>query len=138
MNATIDNDTVWQALRAIPDPEYGISIVDMGLIYEVECLDGDIVVIMTLTTPNCPSGEWIYEGVKTAVNNLEGAKKVAVEMVFEPPCDDVVQQAIQSEQSGQSATGSRPGSFKSMPSGTDSESVFNRSVSFVFPNRASI
>ena len=84
MNATVDNETVWQALRTIPDPEYGISIVDMGLIYEVECHDGDIVVIMTLTTPNCPSGEWIYEGVKTAVNNLEGAKKVEVEMVFEP------------------------------------------------------
>lgn len=85
MNVTIDNEIVWQALRSIPDPEYGISIVDMGLIYEVGCLDDDIAVTMTLTTPNCPSGGWIYEGVKTALNNLEGAKKVTVEMVFDPP-----------------------------------------------------
>lgn len=85
MNTTLDTETVWEMLRTIPDPEYGLSIVDMGLIYAAECQDGDIHVTMTLTTPNCPSGEWIYEGVKTALNHLAGAKNVEVEMVFEPP-----------------------------------------------------
>lgn len=85
MNTTPDIETVWEALRSIPDPEYGLSIVDMGLIYEVECQDADIHVIMTLTTENCPSGEWIFEGVKTALNDLPGAEKVEVDMLFELP-----------------------------------------------------
>ncbi len=85
MKLTPDSETVWEALRSIPDPEYGLNIVDMGLIYEVECTDGGIHVIMTLTTPSCPSGEWIYEGVKTALNNLSDAGMVEVDMVFEPP-----------------------------------------------------
>lgn len=80
-----NTEAVWEALRSIPDPEYGISIVDMGLIYDVKREDGKIDVIMTLTTPNCPSGDWIYEGVKTALNLLEGAQAVEVAMVFDPP-----------------------------------------------------
>lgn len=79
------NDIVWEALNTIPDPEYGITIVEMGLIYEVKTENGNIDVIMTLTTPNCPSGDWIYEGVKTALNSLEGAQEVKVDMVFDPP-----------------------------------------------------
>lgn len=85
MKETPNTETVWKALSSIPDPEYGISIVDMGLIYAVQCEEGRIAVTMTLTTPNCPSGEWIYEGVKTALNRLEGAGDVTVDMVFEPP-----------------------------------------------------
>lgn len=85
MSAPPDTAAVWAALRSIPDPEYGINIVDLGLIYAVECQNGNIAVTMTLTTPNCPSGEWIYEGVKTALNQLPGAAKAEVAMVFEPP-----------------------------------------------------
>ena len=85
MNPNLDATTVWDALRAIPDPEFGVNIVDLGLIYSVECRDGEIAVTMTLTTPSCPSGGWIYEGAKRAVENLPGAKKVEVVMVFDPP-----------------------------------------------------
>lgn len=85
MNATPDSAAVWDALRSIPDPEFGVNIVDLGLIYSVECKDGDIAVTMTLTTPSCPSGGWIYEGAKQAVANLPGARKVEVAMVFDPP-----------------------------------------------------
>lgn len=84
MNATPDTTAVWDALRSIPDPEFGVNIVDLGLIYSVECNDGDIAVTMTLTTPSCPSGGWIYEGAKQAITNLPGAKKVEVTMVFDP------------------------------------------------------
>jgi metal-sulfur cluster biosynthetic enzyme len=80
-----DNATVWRTLESIPDPEFGINIVDLGLIYSVECTDGDIAVTMTLTTPSCPSGGWIYEGTKEALARLPGAKSVRVVMVFEPP-----------------------------------------------------
>lgn len=85
MSDTPTNEMVWDALRTIPDPEFDINIVDMGLIYSVDCKDGDINVTMTLTTPGCPSGGWIYEGAKQAVTSLPGAKEVNVNMVFEPP-----------------------------------------------------
>ena len=81
----LDNATVWRALESIPDPEFGINIVDLGLIYSVECSDGNVKVIMTLTTPTCPSGGWIHEGVQTALRHLPGAKNVQVDLVFEPP-----------------------------------------------------
>jgi metal-sulfur cluster biosynthetic enzyme len=81
---TPDTAAVWDTLRTIPDPEFGINIVDMGLIYDVECAGGDIKVTMTLTTPNCPSGDWIYEGVKTAIRLLPGARTTEVKMVFDP------------------------------------------------------
>jgi len=85
MNETPETAHIWATLRSIPDPEFGLNIVDMGLIYGVENQDGDIAVTMTLTTPNCPSGEWIYEGVKTALRQLPEAKNVEVAMVFDPP-----------------------------------------------------
>ncbi|MBP9914523.1 MAG: metal-sulfur cluster assembly factor [Opitutaceae bacterium] len=85
MNAIPDTATVWAALSSIPDPEFGVNIVDLGLIYSVECNNGDIAVTMTLTTPSCPSGGWIHEGAKQALERLPGAKTVSVAMVFEPP-----------------------------------------------------
>lgn len=75
---------VWEALATIPDPEFGINIVDLGLIYGVACDDGNVIVIMTLTTPTCPSGGWIHEGVKIALQRLPGAKSVKVDLVFDP------------------------------------------------------
>ena len=85
MNTAIDSTVVWDALRSIPDPEFGINIVDLGLIYSVECNGQDVAVTMTLTTPNCPSGSWIYEGAKEALARLPGVGTVNVAMVFEPP-----------------------------------------------------
>lgn len=84
MTTTIDTAAVWEALRGIPDPEFGINIVDLGLIYSVACDDGDIAVTMTLTTPSCPSGGWIYEGTRQTLGRLPGARKVEVAMVFDP------------------------------------------------------
>lgn len=85
MSAAPDSSAVWEALRSIPDPEFGVNIVDLGLIYGVACSGGDIAVTMTLTTPGCPSGAWIYEGAKAALAGLPGARSVDVAMVFDPP-----------------------------------------------------
>ena len=76
--------TIWQALESIPDPEFGISIVDLGLIYSVECVDGEVKVVMTLTTPTCPSGGWIHGGVEPALQQLPGVTRVRVDLVFKP------------------------------------------------------
>lgn len=80
----VSEESAWEALKTIPDPEFGLNIVDMGLIYSVETNETGIHVIMTLTTPNCPSGDWIYEGVKTALRQLPESGDVVVDMVFEP------------------------------------------------------
>lgn len=96
MNTTPNSAAVWEVLRSIPDPEFGINIVDLGLIYSVECSNGDIAVTMTLTTPTCPSGGWIYEGTKAALRRAPGAKTVAVAMVFDPPwTSDMLSEAAQ-------------------------------------------
>src|SRR2546423_975364 len=81
----LNPETIWQKLASIPDPEFGISIVDLGLIYEVELADGNVKVVMTLTTPQCPSGLWIHEGTEAALRQMPGVKTVRVDLVFEPP-----------------------------------------------------
>ena len=83
--ATPDPATIWQTLGSILDPEFGISIVDLGLVYRVECVDGNVRVIMTLTTPMCPSGSWIQQGAGQALRALPGVKDVRVDLVFDPP-----------------------------------------------------
>lgn len=84
MNTAPDTAAIWEILRSIPDPEFGVNIVDLGLIYSVKRSDDLIDVVMTLTTPSCPSGGWIYEGTKEALMRLPGVKNVNVSMVFEP------------------------------------------------------
>jgi metal-sulfur cluster biosynthetic enzyme len=85
MNDTaLDTETVWRALATILDPEFGINLVDLGLIYSVECADQNVRVVMTLTTPTCPSGGWIHEGVQETLRGLPGVQSVDVQLVFDP------------------------------------------------------
>ena len=81
----LDTKAIWDALEAIADPEFGVNLVDLGLIYSVDCEDGDVHIVMTLTTPTCPSGAWMHVGVKAAIERLPGARNVRVDLVFEPP-----------------------------------------------------
>lgn len=77
---------VLEKLKSIPDPELGISIVDLGLIYGVDIAkDGKVVVRMTLTTIGCPLFSLISEPVKANVRELEGVTDVDVDLTFEPP-----------------------------------------------------
>jgi metal-sulfur cluster biosynthetic enzyme len=102
------NDTtaaVWQALSAILDPEFGISIVDLGLIYSVECEAGAVRVVMTLTTPTCPSGAWIHGGVEATLREVPGVEHVTVELVFEPQWNTAMLSAAALEQLGMERAG---------------------------------
>lgn len=98
--SAIDPQTVWNTLASIPDPEFGINLVDLGLIYSVEVADGDVHVVMTLTTPTCPSGSWMYDGVKAAVEALEGVRALKVDLVFEPAWTPEMLSAAAREQLG--------------------------------------
>lgn len=78
-------DLVRKALKGVKDPELGLNIVDIGLIYDVKVSDaGEVHITMSLTSPGCPSGPEIIGDVKQVVADLEGVNGVEVELVWEP------------------------------------------------------
>jgi metal-sulfur cluster biosynthetic enzyme len=80
----VSEEEVREALREVIDPELGINIVDLGLVYEVEVDDDRVEVLMTLTTPGCPFGSIFDEMVRQEVGAVEGVNEVNVELTFEP------------------------------------------------------
>ena len=78
-------DKVWEALKTVLDTELGISIVDLGLIYSVKMGEGGVDIKMTLTSPGCPLAPLIDEMVRKAVGEVEGVKKINLEIVWDPP-----------------------------------------------------
>jgi FeS assembly SUF system protein len=81
-------DRVIEILHTIYDPEIPIDIYELGLIYEVRVVDGtSVIVVMTLTTPNCPSAQSLPAEVKRAVEGVDGVKDVDVQITFDPPWD---------------------------------------------------
>lgn len=76
---------VLDALRQVLDPEVGMSIVDLGLIYDVRIEGSRVRVAMTLTSAGCPMGESIRGGAEFALLNLAGVTEAQVELVFDPP-----------------------------------------------------
>ncbi len=76
---------VGAALYEVIDPELGINIMDLGLIYEIDVDDHHHAMItMTLTTPGCPLHDSIMNGVKHRVSQIEGIEGVSVNLVWEP------------------------------------------------------
>jgi FeS assembly SUF system protein len=80
-------DKVIAALHTVYDPEIPIDIYDLGLIYEVRVNGQDVHVLMTLTTPNCPSAQSLPSEAERAVRSVEGVGNVTVEITFDPPWD---------------------------------------------------
>lgn len=73
-------------LKSIPDPELGVSIWDLGLIYhiDIDAKSGIVTVRMTLTSIGCPLFNVISDPIKESVKSLPGVKDVQVELTFEP------------------------------------------------------
>ncbi len=80
----ISEELVTEALKEIYDPELHYNIVDLGLVYDVDVKDGDVHIMMTLTTPACPIGPMIIEQFQETVRALPGVKDVDVELTFDP------------------------------------------------------
>ena len=76
---------VMGALGQVMDPELGISLVDLGLIYAVEVHTGKVGVKMSFTTPACPMVHYIVSSVEEAVKRLDGVEEVEVQLVWDPP-----------------------------------------------------
>lgn len=80
----VDADAIRKALRQVKDPEIGLSIIDLGLVYDIEVEDGEVHVKMTLTSPGCPVGGEILSDVDRTARMLDGVTGVDVELVWEP------------------------------------------------------
>jgi len=73
------------ALKGVKDPELGLDLVVLGLIYDIE-IEGDHVdTVMSLTSPMCPVAGQIVEDVKTAIEAVDGVGSAEVELTFDPP-----------------------------------------------------
>lgn len=77
-------DQVEGRLHTVIDPEVGIGIVDLGLVYGVEVDDCAVVVTMTMTTPACPLGAYLERSVEHALADLVGHRLIDVRVVFDP------------------------------------------------------
>ena len=72
-------------MKGVYDPEIPVNIVDLGLIYEANIEEGNVNVLMTLTSPGCSVGPHIAQQVEWAISELPGIENVNVEMTFDPP-----------------------------------------------------
>ncbi|MBH8597731.1 MULTISPECIES: metal-sulfur cluster assembly factor [unclassified Thermoactinomyces] len=83
MNVT--KEEIIERLKDVYDPELGINVVDLGLIYDVDIKDNQVFIKMTLTTPGCPLHDTLSNGVKTALSLHPAIQSVEVEVVWDPP-----------------------------------------------------
>ncbi len=74
-----------KALREVKDPELGLDLVVLGLIYDIEIDGGKVDATISLTSPMCPVAGQIVEDVKTAIEGVDGVDSAEVELTFDPP-----------------------------------------------------
>ena len=84
MTEPLDAAAVRAALTTVIDPEVGMNIVDLGLIYAVEVTAAGIAVRMTMTSPACPMGQLIMDDIEAALQRLAPARAREVELVWSP------------------------------------------------------
>lgn len=79
-------EKIVEALKTVYDPEIPVDIYELGLIYEIKVFPvNNVYILMTLTTPNCPSAEELPGEVKTKALSVEGVNDVELDLTFEPP-----------------------------------------------------
>jgi len=101
-NGSTDNnlrDKVLAALKTVYDPEIPVDIYELGLIYEINVFPvNNVFVLMTLTSPSCPSAEVIPSEVEQKIKAIEGINDVKVELTFDPPySQDMMSEAAKLE-----------------------------------------
>lgn len=76
---------MWDALTGVTDPEYALSIVDLGMVYDVRVDRSDVDIAMTFTSIGCPAIDMLVGDVEAAVRALDGVRRVRVNVVWSPP-----------------------------------------------------
>ncbi|KJE26504.1 hypothetical protein LG52_1603 [Geobacillus kaustophilus] len=80
-----ETEKYWQALKEVMDPEFPISVVDMGLIYHIEKVDEELHVTMTYTAVSCACMEWIEQDIRDRLLKEKGVRDVHIHVVWDPP-----------------------------------------------------
>ena len=85
-NTRITKEMVLEKLKEVIDPEIGIDVVNLGLIYELKINpDNTVYVKMTMTTPGCPLTMWLLQAVEQKILEIPGVKDAEIELTFDPP-----------------------------------------------------
>jgi metal-sulfur cluster biosynthetic enzyme len=77
--------SVRDALKNVKDPELGLDLVVLGLVYDIEVADNDVKAVISLTSPLCPVAGQIVEDARQAILAVEGVASADVELTFDPP-----------------------------------------------------
>jgi FeS assembly SUF system protein len=86
MSETELKEKVVKAIKEVYDPEIPVDVYELGLIYEIKVFPvNNVYVLMTLTSPSCPSAEAIPSEVEQKIREIEGVSDVSVELTFDPP-----------------------------------------------------
>ena len=81
-------ESIVEMLKTVYDPEIPVNVYDLGLIYKIDLQDdGEVVIVMTLTAPNCPAADFIMEDIRQKIESVEGVKAAQINLVFEPEWD---------------------------------------------------
>jgi metal-sulfur cluster biosynthetic enzyme len=78
-------EEVLEVLRQVEDPELGMDIVDLGLLYEVEVEGPKVKILYSLTSMGCPAGPLIAGDIERTAREVEGVEDVELELTFDPP-----------------------------------------------------
>jgi metal-sulfur cluster biosynthetic enzyme len=81
----VTKDEVFEALHQVEDPELGMDIVELGLLYDAEIEGPKVKVIHSLTSMGCPAGPMIQEDIHRVVSELPGVTDVEIELTWDPP-----------------------------------------------------
>lgn len=92
-------DKVISAIKTVYDPEIPVDVFELGLIYEVSVYPvNNVYVLMTLTSPSCPSAETIPGEIQERIKEIEGVNEVKIELTFDPPySQDMMSEAAKLE-----------------------------------------
>ena len=77
-------ERIRQELRTVKDPELGLNIVDLGLVYDVDVEDDTARITMTLTSPGCPAGGQIMGDAQNAAESLDEINRAEINLVWKP------------------------------------------------------
>ncbi len=82
---SVTEEDVFEALRAVEDPELGMDVVDLGLVYDVRLEPEKVTVTYSLTSMGCPAGAQIEQQIGEVVRSLEGVGEVVTDLTWTPP-----------------------------------------------------